>query len=66
MPPKEGLQLHTPRFDKEGVTSAVRAPEREAAAAASVPAWPPPITTTSYCAAVVDVGEEFTEAKLRR
>jgi hypothetical protein len=29
------------------VTSSVRAPVRAAAAAASVPAWPPPITTTS-------------------
>jgi hypothetical protein len=29
------------------VTSAVRAPTRADAAAASVPAWPPPITMTS-------------------
>lgn len=35
-------------LDTEGVTSAVRAPERAAAAQASVPACPPPITTTSY------------------
>lgn len=30
-----------------GVTSAVLAPDRAAAAQASEPAWPPPITTTS-------------------
>ena len=48
MPPKEGLHEQTPRFEAEGVTSAVRAPDRAEAAEASVPAWPPPMTTTSY------------------
>ena len=48
MPPKLGLHEQTPIFDNEGVTNAVRAPERAAAAHASDPAWPPPITTTSY------------------
>ena len=32
----------------EGVINAVRAPERAAAAEASQPAWPPPMTMTSY------------------
>lgn len=60
MPPKEGLQEHTPRFDNDGVTKAVLAPDRAAAAHASVPAWPPPITTTSY-----GLAEGATEAKVR-
>ena len=47
IPPKLGLQEQTPRFESEGVTRAVRAPDRAAAALASVPAWPPPITITS-------------------
>ena len=47
MPPNEGLHEQTPRFDSDGVTSPVLARERAAAAAASVPAWPPPMTTTS-------------------
>lgn len=38
MPPNEGLQEHTPMSDFEDVMSAVRAPERAAAAEASVPA----------------------------
>lgn len=47
MPPKLGLQEQTPIFDNEGVTNTVRAPDRAAAALASDPAWPPPMTTTS-------------------
>ena len=47
MPPNEGLQEQTPRLENEGVMSAVLAPERAAAAEASVPAWPPPMTITS-------------------
>lgn len=35
-------------FDSDGVTSAVRAPARAAAAQASDPACPPPMTITSY------------------
>ena len=38
-----------PTVAKLCVTSAVRAPSRAAAAAASVPAWPPPTTMTSNC-----------------
>lgn len=47
MPPKDGLQEQTPRLSSFGVTRAVRAPDRAAAAQASAPAWPPPMTTTS-------------------
>ena len=47
-PPMEGLHDISPMVRSgEGVTSATDAPSRAAAAAASVPAWPPPITTTS-------------------
>ena len=38
MPPNDGLQEHTPMFDKEGVMRAVFAPDRAAALEASVPA----------------------------
>ena len=42
-----GLQDISPMVAKLWVTSAVRAPMRAAAAAASQPAWPPPMTMTS-------------------
>ncbi len=42
-----GLQDIAPTVAKRWVTSAVLAPMRAAAAAASQPAWPPPITMTS-------------------
>src|SRR5213595_1727659 len=42
-----GLQLIAPTVAKRWVTSAVAAPMRAAAVAASQPAWPPPITMTS-------------------
>ena len=42
-----GLQDISPMVSKLWVTSAVRAPRRAAAAAASQPAWPPPMTMTS-------------------
>ena len=42
-----GLQDISPMVSKRCVTSAVRAPMRAAAAAASQPAWPPPTTMTS-------------------
>jgi hypothetical protein len=48
MPPKEGLHEHTPRLSVLGVMRAVRAPDRAAAAEASQPACPPPMTMTSY------------------
>ncbi len=46
-PPMEGLQDIAPMVAKRWVTSAVRAPMRAAALAASQPAWPPPTTITS-------------------
>jgi hypothetical protein len=47
IPPRDGLQLQTPRLSYDGVTRVVRAPVLAAAAEASHPACPPPITTTS-------------------
>ena len=46
-PPMAGLQDMTPMPSSFSVTSAVRAPSRAAAWAASAPAWPPPTTMTS-------------------
>src|SRR5688572_33203633 len=46
-PPIAGLQLIAPIFDGSRVTSATRAPRRDAHHAASAPAWPPPITMMS-------------------
>ena len=47
MPPIAGLQLIWPSVSMLCVSSSVRRPMRAAASAASVPAWPPPITITS-------------------
>ena len=47
MPPMAGLQLIAPMVSMLWVSSRVRAPARAEANAASVPAWPPPITITS-------------------
>ena len=46
-PPIAGLQLIWPTVSQLVVSSAVLAPSRAAASAASVPAWPAPITSTS-------------------
>src|SRR5689334_1845056 len=46
-PPTAGLQDIAPMVEKRWVTSAVFAPMRAAAAAASQPACPPPMTMTS-------------------
>src|ERR1700733_9662033 len=46
-PPIAGLHDISPIVAKRCVTSAVDAPQRAAAVAASHPAWPPPMTTTS-------------------
>src|SRR3981189_3607909 len=46
-PPMAGLQDIAPMVANRWVTSAVFAPMRAAALAASQPAWPPPITMTS-------------------
>jgi hypothetical protein len=48
-PPMAGLQDITPTEASLSVRSAVLAPARAAAWAASQPAWPPPTTTTSNC-----------------
>jgi len=42
-----GLQLISPMVSSFWVSRTVRAPARAEAAAASQPAWPPPMTTTS-------------------
>jgi hypothetical protein len=42
-----GLQLIWPIVSMLWLSRSVRAPQRAAAKAASVPAWPPPITMTS-------------------
>jgi hypothetical protein len=42
-----GLHDISPMVESLWVTSAVLAPNRAAAAAASAPAWPPPMTMTS-------------------
>lgn len=47
IPPMAGLQLIAPTVSMLWVSNSVRAPARAAASAASVPAWPPPITMTS-------------------
>lgn len=47
IPPKLGLQEQAPILSIFGVTNAVLAPDRAAAAQASAPAWPPPTTMTS-------------------
>ena len=47
MPPMDGLQLICPSVSMLCVSSKVAQPTRADASAASVPAWPPPITMTS-------------------
>src|SRR5262249_22941615 len=46
-PPMAGLQDISPIVSRRWVSRSVRAPVRAEAAAASQPAWPPPITITS-------------------
>ena len=48
IPPMAGLQDIWPIVSRFWVSSRVRAPMRAESAAASAPAWPPPITMTSY------------------
>src|SRR5581483_8272018 len=52
MPPMAGLQDIWPRVSMFWVSSRVRRPMRADASAASVPAWPPPMTITSNCCAL--------------
>src|SRR6266849_2940382 len=47
IPPTDGLQDICPSVSMLWVSKRVRQPARAAASAASVPAWPPPTTTTS-------------------
>ena len=47
MPPMEGLHDIWPRVSMLCVRSSVLRPIRADASAASVPAWPPPMTMTS-------------------
>lgn len=47
IPPKLGLHEQVPMLSIFGVTNAVFAPVLAAAAQASAPAWPPPMTMTS-------------------
>jgi hypothetical protein len=54
-PPNAGLQDISPSVSMRWVTRAVRAPMRAAAAAASLPAWPPPMTMTSKSSRFVSV-----------
>src|SRR6185436_10978559 len=48
IPPIAGLHDIWPMVSRFCVSSSVRAPRRAASAAASAPAWPPPMTMTSY------------------
>src|SRR5579862_4451464 len=48
MPPIAGLQDMRPMLSRDMVRSSVAQPIRADASAASIPAWPPPMTTTSY------------------
>ncbi len=50
MPPMAGLQDISPKRAALWVMSSVRAPRRADAAAASQPAWPPPMIMTSCMA----------------
>ncbi len=47
MPPMAGLQLICPKVSMLWVSNSVHSPMRAAASAASVPAWPPPMTITA-------------------
>ena len=50
-PPMAGLQGMLPTASRLMVKQMVRRPRRAAARAASIPAWPAPITAISYCPA---------------
>src|ERR1043165_6777455 len=59
-PPMAGLQDISPILAGSCVISRVRAPMRAEAAAASVPAWPPPTTMTSNPAWLIVSRETYT------
>src|SRR5688572_21627091 len=52
-PPIAGLHDIVPSWSRLKLTRATDAPSRAAAAAASVPAWPPPTTTISKLSPMV-------------
>src|SRR5690606_21455787 len=54
-----------PMVSSDVVSSTVRAPRRAAATAASVPAWPPPITHTSKSCALRDIPLIYRSDKTR-
>src|ERR1035441_10967342 len=55
MPPMAGLQLICAIRSRFMVTMAVRRPMRAQARAASQPAWPAPMTTTSYRSGIATI-----------
>src|ERR1022692_4869333 len=55
MPPMAGLHLICAIRSRFMVTMAVRRPMRAQARAASQPAWPAPMTTTSYRSGIVTI-----------
>src|SRR5260370_41032379 len=55
MPPMAGLQLIWAIRSRFMVTMAVRRPMRAQARAASQPAWPAPMTTTSYRSGIATI-----------
>src|SRR5664279_5062788 len=55
MPPMAGLQLIWAIRSRFMVTMAVRRPTRAQARAASQPAWPAPMTTTSYRSGIATI-----------
>src|SRR3954471_12724577 len=59
MPPMDGLQDIWPSVSTLWVSNSVLDPVRAAASAASVPAWPPPITITSNSVGNSIGGGEF-------
>ena len=60
MPPMAGLHESCPICSRAPVISATEAPERAAATAASVPAWPAPMTTTSNEASTAALAAEWS------
>src|ERR1051325_6237456 len=59
IPPTDGLQDICPRVSMLWVSKRVLAPDRAAANAASVPAWPPPTTMTPYLLGKIMEGPRF-------
>ena len=66
MPPIDGLQDIWPSVSMLCVSSSVRRPIRALASAASVPAWPPPITMTSKRVGKIMILQHFLRVPARR